>query len=401
MPTYLHELARALIAFDTVSVHSNAAAAAYLAGELDRLGFRVHLERSDVDGVEKVDVIAVLGPDEPDGLIISGHVDTVPFASQAGWERDALVFDADDARVYGRGIADMKGFLAQCVAAARTIDRTRLDRPLVFLFTSDEEIGAGGARRLAPRLGALVAPTPLPRLAWIGEPTSYRLFHTHKGIVSFGVAVHGRAGHSSLPEQGVNAIAVMARVIDTITALQAELRSAPAPAIATEFPECPYVALNVATVHGGSAGNMIPDRCLLEVSYRPLPDADPLAVYDTIARRLAILDRHDPLAPASVATVEVGAPFVVPPMLSPRGTTLERALFAVLGESTSAGAPFATDGCELARAGVAALICGPGDLEQAHQPNESMARAAFERGPDLIARVVDRLCTPARDRDTR
>ncbi len=393
---YLHELTRALIALDTVSSRSNAAAAALLAERLEGHGFRVRLHETDDAGTAKVDVIAVAGPDEPDGLVVAGHVDTVPFEDQAGWNRDPLAFGADDRRVYGRGIADMKGFLAQCVAAARDLDVARLDRPLVVLFTSDEEIGCRGARRLVPALSSLVAPTPLPRLAWIGEPTSYRVFHTHKAIVLFTVTVHGRSGHSSLPEEGVNAIAVAAHVVETIGRLQAELRAAPAPPIAAEFPECPYVALNLATIHGGTAANVIPDRCVLEVSYRPLPGMDALEVYETLRRRLAAADRTDPGSPARAATIEIGEPLVVPGLLSRRGTALEAALFAVLDETASGGAAFSTDGGELARLGVDSLICGPGDLDQAHQPNESMSRAAFERGPDVIASVVRRLCTPTR-----
>src|SRR5205085_9873096 len=193
------------------------------------------------------------------------------------------------------------------------------------------EVASSGARRLVPVLSDLAAPTPLPRLAWIGEPTSYRIFHTHKGIVLFDVTVRGAGGHSSVPDQGVNAIAVMARVIAAITDVQAELRTADVPAVAAEFPECPYVTLNVATVHGGSAVNMIPDRCVLAVSYRPLPDSDPRAPYETIRARLASCDRSDPGSPGRAATIEVGAAFVLPAMLSPRGPPPEHALATVLG----------------------------------------------------------------------
>jgi acetylornithine deacetylase len=154
--------------------------------------------------------------------------------------------------------------------------------------------------------------------------------------------------------------------------------------------------VNVATVHGGSAVNMIPDRCTLAVSYRPLPDSDPRAPYESMRARVVGCDRVDP-GSGRAATVEIGEPFAVPAMLSPRGTPLEDALCAVLGPRPTGGAPFATDGCELARAGIQALICGPGELEQAHQPNESMPREVFERGPDVVAAVVRRLCTDARD----
>jgi acetylornithine deacetylase len=278
------------------------------------------------------------------------------------------------------------------VAAAATIDLKTLRRPLAFVFTADEEIGCDGARRLVPELPAYLGDVPKPALAWIGEPTAWRVFHTHKGIVAFTVTAHGIAGHSSLPERGQNAIAVMARVIACISAYQAELRTAPPPASAVDFPECPYVPLNFGIVRGGTANNMIADRCTLSVSYRPLPDADPRAVHAEIVRRLAAADLRDVGAPDVAARVDVGPPEVVAGMRSPRGTPLESVLLATVGDRELGGAPFATDGGEFERGGIASLICGPGELEQAHQPNESMPRAAFEHGVDVIRSVVAKLC---------
>ncbi len=392
MGSYLHEAARRLVAFDTVSAKSNAEAAAYLANELEGHGFHVALHEYAVGGVAKANVVATVGPPVAGGLIVSGHIDVVPFAGQEGWTREPLALAIDDARVWGRGTCDMKGFIAQCVAAAAVLDRQALRRPLAFVFTADEEIGCDGARRLVPELPRLLGDVPPPALAWIGEPSAWRVFHTHKGIVSFTVTAHGIAGHSSIPERGQNAIAVMAKVIACISAYQAELRAAAQPASAVDFPECPYTPLNYGVVRGGSAANMIADRCTLTVSYRPLPDGDPRAVHAEIVRRLAEADLRDAGAPDVPARVDVGAPHVVKGMASPRGTTLEAALLAAVGGGAGGGAPFATDGGELERGGIASLICGPGELEQAHQPDESMPRAAFEAGVDVIQTIVRRLC---------
>src|SRR5262249_16530699 len=225
MSRYLHEVASRLVSFDTVSSKSNAEAMEYLGAHLDGHGFRVALQRTEVTGVPKINLTACAGPAEPDGLIISGHVDTVPFSGQPGWTRDPLRLEIDDSRVYGRGTSDMKVFLAQCVDAAARLDVATLKRPLVFLFTADEEVGCLGAERMFPALPQLLGTIPQPRLAWIGEPTSYQVFHTHKGVVLFTISVHGLGGHSSLPEQGVNAIAVAGKVIETVGHYQAELRS--------------------------------------------------------------------------------------------------------------------------------------------------------------------------------
>ena len=393
MASYLHEVARRLVGFDTVSSASNAGAAAYLAGELERHGFRVACQEYAADGVAKTNVVATAGPAVAGGLIVSGHVDVVPFVEQSGWTRDPLALAIDDDRVYGRGTSDMKGFIAQCLAAAATLDAGRLRRPVVFVFTADEEIGCHGAQRLAPALPALLGEVPVPTLAWIGEPTSWRVFSTHKGIVVFTVTAHGIGGHSSLPERGRNAIAVMARAIQCIGAYQAELRGAPRAESAADFPDCPYVPMNLGRIAGGTASNMIADRCTVTVSYRPLPDADPTAVHAEIARRLAAADLRDPGAPDAPGRVEICPPKVVAGMRSPRGTPLESALTALLGGAGGpSGAPFATDGGELERVGIASLVCGPGDIEQAHQPDESVSRAAFERGVEIVQTIIGRLC---------
>lgn len=286
----------------------------------------------------------------------------------------------------------MKVFLAQCIDAAAQIDVATLQRPLVFIFTADEEIGCLGAARLVPALPDLFCEIPQPRFAWIGEPTSYQVFHTHKGVVIFTVKVQGRGGHSSVPAQGVNAIAVMGKVIDVIGRYQAELRGQHAMAFTHIFPESPYTTLNFGNVRGGTAANMIAEECTLQVSYRPLPQGDPLDVYREIVQRLHAIDTHDYGSPDQRATIACGEPLTVQPLLSPRQTPLEGVLFDLLDQHTSGGAPFATDGGEFARAGITSLICGPGDLEQAHQPNESIRREVFERGTQTILAVVTRMC---------
>jgi acetylornithine deacetylase len=392
MNDYLYEVANRLVAFDTVSAKSDRDAMEYIAAQLSPRGFKTAIQPVDLLGVAQANLVAWVGPVRADGLIISGHVDVVPFDGQPGWERDPLKLELAGERIYGRGTTDMKGFIAQCLDAARTLDSSRLTHPLVFVFTASEEVGCLGAHRVAPALKQILGETPVPRLAWIGEPTSWNVSHAHKSIVSFGVTVRGIGGHSGAPARGVNAIAVMARVIDTIGRYQQEL-AARRPAKYVEiFPDAPCDVLNFGTVHGGIALNMITEECKLRVSYRSLPDADPLDVYHEIERRLAALDGHDYAGGEHRAKIELAVMNVVPPLDSVRGTALEAALFAVTGANTSGGALYATDGGWFTGSGITSLICGPGDLEQAHQPNEHIRREAFERGPAMISKVIDRLC---------
>ena len=392
MSTHLYEVLERLVAFDTVSVHSDVPAMEYLAGEFDGAGFETALHHLDAGGVPQANLVAWAGAPRPDGLIISGHLDTVPVAGQPGWERDPFRVEIAGDRVFGRGTSDMKGFLAQCADAARSLDLDRLIRPLVFVFTADEEVGMRGAASVTPALQELLGDVPRPNLAWIGEPTSLSIFHAHKCVTAFEVKVRGRGGHSGNPELGVNAIAVMGKALDAVGRLQAERRNTRSQQFAAIFPDAPYDVMNFGTITGGIASNIIAEQCAMRMTYRSLPDADPLELYREIERRLRALDLHDYGSPHHVATIELGAPTVAPPLLSPRDTPLERALFAVTGQTTASGAPFATDGAWFAREGIVTLICGPGEFEQAHQPNESISRAAFERGPATIAAVVERMC---------
>jgi len=389
---FLHEAAARLIAADTVSSRGNAGAMEMLAGWLEDAGMAVRLQRWGQGAAAKANLVASAGPPVPGGLILSGHLDVVPFEGQPGWTRDPLRLTPEGGRCYGRGASDMKVFLAQCVEAVGRLSLDRLARPLVLLFTSDEEIGCLGAARLAPALPELLGGIPLPRLCWIGEPTSWRVFHTHKGIVSFAVRVRGRGGHSSLPQAGVNAIAVAARLLERIGQLQSGLRGSPKPHFAGVFPQAPYTTLNIGEIRGGTALNMIAEDCAFTVSYRPLPDEPPRQLWERLREALCAPRAARDFGSDLDAQVEVGEPDIVPGLLSQRGSALELALRAETGDAQEGGAPFCTDAGRFAEAGITSIICGPGDLDQAHQPNESISRAALETGPARILAITRQLC---------
>ncbi len=387
----LESLLGDLVAHDSVSARGNRALMAGLAERCERAGARVRLQEWGEGVHAKANLVAVLGPDAPDGLILSGHADVVPFADQPGWTRDPLRLAAEGDRLVARGTSDMKGFIAQCLAALPRIDAAKLARPVVLLFTSDEEIGCLGAHRLVPELPKLLGATPLPKLAWIGEPTSGRVFHAHKGVVAFSIRVSGRGGHSSVPDAGANAIAGAAEVAARLGRLQAERRARPSARFAALFPEAPYTTFNFGTIQGGSASNMIADACTLTVSYRPLPDEPPLALWEEARARLLGDPLRDPGSDLALA-VEVGAATAAPGLLAARGTRLESELLAQFGGGDVGGAPYCTDAGRFAEAGVDSLICGPGDLAEAHQPNESISRAALLAGVEPIVAIVSRLC---------
>jgi acetylornithine deacetylase len=384
----LLEICRRLVAFDTVSTASNVACAEYLADLLDDAGWKVRLHRDHALGADKASLVAWAGPPVAGGLVLSGHTDVVPHADQPGWTRDPLVLGCDGERIYGRGVADMKTFLAQCVVVARELDRSRLVRPLVLLFTCDEEAGCLGAARIAPHLRGLLGEVPMPGECLIGEPTDFEVYIAHKGHVRLTVRIDGRGGHSSRPDLGTNAIAAMAEAAAELNALEQDLLGRTTPEGRLLFPEFPAAALNLGTIAGGTADNMIADRCELTIGLRPLPDDDPeLLVREVELRMSEAVRRRFPTAELSLVEREV-----TPAMSSPPDGRLAQTLARLTGCRELRGAPFATDGGRLESAGIRSVICGPGELEQAHRPDESLPISHLRRGTELIREVVARLC---------
>src|SRR5438105_3935669 len=185
----LWEISRRLVGFDTVSTHSNLSAAQYLANYLEESGFTVRLYKETNEDTQKAMIVAWAGPAVQDGLIISGHIDVVPFDGQPGWQTDplTLTLGSDGQRIFGRGVSDMKVFLAQAILAARHHSLKDLKRPLVFIFTCDEELVGQGAERLIKVLPDFFKDFPLPKIALIGEPTNFEIYPAHKGYATFDV----------------------------------------------------------------------------------------------------------------------------------------------------------------------------------------------------------------------
>lgn len=382
------QLLEELVALDTATGASCIPAAERVADRLDRPGWTVRVEREPGEGgVEQASVVAWAGPPEPDGLVLSGHLDVVPWADQPGWTRDPLRLEREGGRAYGRGVADMKGAVAQYVALAGALDPASLERPLVLALTHDEELGCLGAGRLAPRLPALLDGCPLPRAALIGEPTAGRAFSAHKGHVHLKVRVSGRGGHSSRPDLGVNAIAAMAEAARAVAALESEVAARTGEVARRLFPDFPAVPFNLGVIRGGTADNMIAEACELTVGFRPGPGETPEGLLAELEARV----RAAVAASHPGAEVTFDEPVVTPGMTSPESGPVPDALREVAGVGGLVGAPFATDGGQLERVGVRSYIWGPGELEQAHQPDESIPVAALAASLEQLARLVRRL----------
>jgi len=374
-----------LVAFDSTSRNSNLPIADFLAGYLDCPGVRIE-RNSSADGT-KTNLIAWAGPPpEPTpaaigrpGLVLSGHMDVVP-ADEAGWQSDPFTLtDAGD-RWVGRGSCDMKGFLALAANLFSEVDPGALAAPLVLVYTYDEEVGTLGARQLYESYARGRA---LPASAIIGEPTSLRVVRLHKGHLKMRITLTGVSAHSGYPHLGVNAIEPAGRVVEALAALRQVLEGE-TPRYGELFPEVPYVPLNVGTIHGGSAINVVPDRCVVEVGLRPLPEMGSEALVERV--RQAARAAAAPLVP------EIEVLSDSPPLLLDPDAAIHRHLSTLLGQAESQSVSFATDAGWLSQLGIGCAIWGPGSIEVAHKPNESLPKAEFAAARGHLAATIRRFC---------
>jgi acetylornithine deacetylase len=388
----LWELSRQLVSFNTVSALSNEPATTYLANYLEDLGFVVRLVHEEIDGIKKATVLAWIGPEVPGGLIISGHTDVVPFEGQPGWTTDPLRLSHDGQHVYGRGVSDMKVFLAQAILAAKAKSLSALKRPLMFIFTCDEELAGQGSERLVKRLADLLPDYPLPEVALLGEPSNFAVFPAHKGYAVFDILVLGKGGHSSAPLKGLNAIEKMAEVIQEVSALNRELLVQVTEENKALFPDYPASVFNYGLIQGGLAPNMIAETCRLTLSMRIAPGDDAEMLHSAVRKRIeaTILPRMRAAVPTSDIIVE--PPADVPPLLSPKDSPFCQLLCQIMGETADVGAPYSTDGGQFQRVGIKSYICGPGLLEQAHQPNESIPLSNFLSGQEKLEELIQGWC---------
>lgn len=376
------EMLERLVAFDTTSSRSNLDLVDFVCSYLDDLGVRTELTTNDEK--TKANVWATLGPEEHPGIVLSGHTDVVPVTGQP-WTTAPFHLTAKDGRLYGRGAADMKGFIAiALVELAELVDRS-LDVPVHLALSYDEEIGCHGARRL---IAALPKDRPLPELVIVGEPTGLDVVHAHKGLRGFETRIEGRAAHSSLPELGLSAVQVGARIVGFLEQLAAERREQPEDRLGFEPP---YTTMNVGRIEGGTAMNIIPRECRLVWEYRPLPGEDPEEIRQRVERFVAETFPPDSDGLPAVRTRPLAEVPAFPPS---EGSPAVHFAQSVLGGSELRTVSYTSEAGLFQEAGIPAVVCGPGHIAQAHQPNEYLSREQLRRGTDFVraalARVLSR-----------
>ncbi len=368
-----------LIRHPTISSASNLALIAEVEDALTAFGFRCR-RFPNAEGT-KANLLAGIGPDAPGGIVFSGHTDVVPVAGQ-DWSHDPFDPRIADGRLYGRGASDMKGFLGVVLALAPEMAAADLARPIHLAFSFDEEVGCAG---VGPLVRHLKDADVRAELVLIGEPTDMRVVTAHKGIRVIRTTVQGRPAHSSRPEGGANAIAALARIA---LAIEDE-------AVRLAREECdarfdpPHTTVNLGEIRGGEAVNIVAGRAELLWEYRPLPGSDP----DALVRRIAAFAAEQVLpgmrrtAPEAEIRFETVA---AAPALEARGNeTAEELVRGILGANRSHAVSFTTEAGLFQRiAGLPAIVCGPGSIEQAHRPDEWVALDQLARAIDLVRALI-------------
>jgi acetylornithine deacetylase len=381
-PPSVLEMIAALIATPSVSSvnpefdQGNEGVIDTLAGWLSDMGFAV--EKLPLPGHPgKANLVATLGKGSG-GLVLAGHADTVPY-DEGRWTHDPFVLSAADGRLYGLGTSDMKAFLALAVEAARVFTAAQLKQPLIVVATADEESSMAGARALVE------SGRPQARYAVIGEPTGLRPVRTHKGILMEAIHLRGQSGHSSDPSLGNSALEGMYRVLGELLRWRAELQAEHVnPLFAV-----PYPTLNLGHVRGGDNPNRICADCELHIDLRPLPGMDLQTLRDTMQQRLSTVLAGSGLELTCRSLFE-GAPA----METPAASAIVQMSETLTGSQAEAVA-FGTEGPYFNEMGIATVVLGPGDIGQAHQPDEFLRQDRIAPTVELLRKLIHHFCVEA------
>ena len=380
------EILEKLVSFDTTSRNSNLALIAWVGNYLDAYGIPYRLTHDETG--RKANLHALIGPEIEGGLALSGHVDTVPVDGQ-NWSTDPFALQQRNGRLYGRGAVDMKGFVASCLSAVPDIKSAPLARPVHLFISYDEEVDCAGARTL---VRDLEAGRLKPALCVVGEPSGMQPIIAHKGRLSVRATVRGRPGHSSQPAQGVNAIHAAAEAIAWIAA---ESRRLAAEGLRESGFEPPHSTIHTGLIEGGSILNIIPERTVFEMEWRTIPGDDAEAelrrfrahVAETIESRMKQID------PRAGFTIE--PLYALPPLSIPPDHPLVGLVQQCSGANSHGKVSYGTEAGIFQDAGIASIVCGPGDIAQAHQPDEWIARDQLDQCDAFIRRLTASMARPA------
>lgn len=378
------EIMRHLIAFPTVSRDSNIPLIDWVSEYLAGHGIDSH-RYVDPDQPKHA-LFAHVGPWQEGAIVLSGHTDVVPVDGQP-WESDPFEVVEKNGKYYGRGTCDMKGFDALAIWALVEAHHRGVARPLQLALSFDEEVGCTGA---PPMIRAMQPVLPKGAAVIVGEPSMMQAVTGHKGGTGFDTHLRGFEVHSSLMDRGVNAIMYGAKLIEWANEMNAANRDAEPGVLAQAF-DPPYTTLHVGQITGGTAHNITAKDCLFSMDFRVVPGESKVeweALYrEKVAQVQAMMQSVVP-----ETRIEITERFDVPALAPEQEGEAEALVRSLTGDNASHVVSYGTEAGQFQQAGYSAVICGPGDIAQAHQPNEYITKAQFEAGHVFMLRLIDRLC---------
>jgi acetylornithine deacetylase len=371
-----------LIGFPTVSRDSNLALIEYVRDFLASCGVGAKLYCDDSG--RKANLYAVIGPRDRGGVLLSGHTDVVPVDGQR-WTSDPFRLVERGGRLFARGSADMKGFIACALRAARLATERELRIPLQLAFSYDEEIGCVGVRSLIDDMATWAH---RPQFCIVGEPTLLRPAVGHKGKTALAATCRGHAAHSASPGRGVNAIYMAAELIDRIRVRQSNIEAG---GVRDNAYEVPYTTLHVGVVRGGTVLNIVPAQCDLEFEIRNLPEDDASEIVAGMRADAAAIARS-----VLREDVDVGVELEVindyPPLNTPADSEVVALVAALTGQHERIKVGFGSEGGLFSeRLGIPTVVCGPGSIDQAHKPDEFIERDQLHRCDAMMDALLERL----------
>jgi acetylornithine deacetylase len=373
------EMLAKLVGFDTTSDESNLPLIAFVKHYLTQHGIESRLVLNE-DG-HKAGLFATIGPQDAGGIGLSGHTDVVPVAGQS-WDTDPFTLVEKDGRLYGRGAADMKGYLACVLSAVPEFRRRRLNVPIHIVFSYDEEVGCLGVRPMIAKFGTRV---PRPRMMIVGEPTTMTVVDAHKGPARWRADVGGRAAHSSMAPLGVNAITYAGRLLGELDRMEQELKAAP---LNERFTPA-HSTLQVTRIAAGTADNVVPSSCWFHWEVRALPGLDTWALE---RRLMAFAETHclpQMKSVAAEADIVMRRTNEVPAFAAHPSSEVVALAMKLSQSNATQAVSFATEAGLFQAGGVPAVVCGPGDIAQAHTANEWIAAAELDKCMVFLKRLAD------------
>jgi len=370
-----------LVAFPTVTSDSNLELIEFCERYLSGLAGEMAMS-FDATG-QKANLFATIGPARDGGVVLSGHTDVVPVTAE-DWTTPPFVADVRDGRVFGRGTADMKGFIACALALAPRYAEMTLAKPIHFALTFDEEAGCHGARLL---LDELARTGQRPAAAIVGEPTSLRVITAHKGCYEYTTTVTGLEGHGSAPAKGVNAVEYASRLIGGLSQIHHQLAER-APTTSPFDP--PQTTISVGRIAGGTARNILAGDCSFDWEMRPVTAADARFAKEEFGRLVEQL-RADMARVHPHATIETIIEGEVDGLEPELGAPAVDLMTHLLDDVRLDVASYGTEAGLYGNAGISAVVCGPGSIDVAHQPDEHIDLGEIEGCLAMLRRLGDHL----------